>query len=134
MQRGSPSIRQALEQVRISICVYVRREQIPVSKSDASTRESLFCSSPKTFPPLRTHRERRERRRHRHQIRRRVGRGRVIDYASNSMRYHETRVHGTKRYHLKASFEAQRFCEKSAAAPKCRPRAVGGVGDTSVRG
>ena len=34
--------------------LHIRREQIPVSTSDASTRQSLSRSSPKTFPPLRT--------------------------------------------------------------------------------
>ena len=32
----------------------LRREEISVSTSDASTRQSLSRSSPKTFPPLRT--------------------------------------------------------------------------------
>ena len=36
-----------------NIC-YTRREEISVSTSDASTRQSLSRSSPKTFPPLRT--------------------------------------------------------------------------------
>ena len=34
--------------------LYMRREEISVSTSDASTRQSLSRSSPKTFPPLRT--------------------------------------------------------------------------------
>ena len=34
--------------------LYIRREEISVSTSDASTRQSLSRSSPKTFPPLRT--------------------------------------------------------------------------------
>ena len=68
------------------------------------------------------HRERRECRRHRHPIPRRVGRGRVINYASNSIKYREARLYRTQGYHLKATCEAQRFCEKSAAPPKCRPR------------
>ena len=68
------------------------------------------------------HRERRECRRHRHPIPRRVGRGRVINYASNSMKYREARLYRTQGYHLKATCEAQRFCEKSAAPPKCRLR------------
>ena len=68
------------------------------------------------------HRERRECRRHRQPIPRRVGRGRVINYASNSMKYREARLYRTQRYHLKATCEAQRFCEKSAAPPKCRMR------------
>ena len=68
------------------------------------------------------HRERRECRRHRQPIPRRVGRGRVINYASNSMKYREARLYRTQGYHLKATCEAQRFCEKSAAPPKCRPR------------
>ena len=51
-----------------------------------------------------------------------MGRGRVINYASNSMKYREARLYRTQRYHLKATCEAQRFCEKSAAPPRCRPR------------
>jgi len=46
----------------------------------------------------------------------------VINYASNSMMYREARLYRTQGYHLKATCEAQRFCEKSAAPPKCRPR------------
>jgi hypothetical protein len=101
--------------------LYIRREEISVSTSDASARESLFCCSPRRSRRS-EHRERRECRRHRHPTRRRVGRGRVINYASNIINYHETRVHGTKRYHLKATFGTQRFCEKSAPPPKCRLR------------
>jgi len=57
------------------------------------------------------HRERRECRRHRHPIPRRVGRGRVINYASNSIEYREARLYRTQGYHLKATCEALRFCE-----------------------
>jgi hypothetical protein len=56
VRRGRPSIRQANKQVRIRIyMLYIlRREEISVSTSDASTRQSLSRTSPKTFPPLRT--------------------------------------------------------------------------------
>ena len=56
VRRGRPSIRQANKQVRIRLyMLYIlRREEISVSTSDASTRQSLSRSSPKTFPPLRT--------------------------------------------------------------------------------
>ena len=37
---------------KIMCCI--RREEISVSTSDASTRQSLSRTSPKTFPPLRT--------------------------------------------------------------------------------
>ena len=125
MQRGRLNIRQANKQVRTRIhmlCI-IRREEISVSTSDASTRGSLFCCSTKTSSRRRSeHRERRECRRHRHPIPRRVGRGRVINYASNSIKYREARLYRTQRYHLKATCEAQRFCEKSAAPPKRRLR------------
>ena len=56
MRRGRPSIRRANKQIRIRIyMLYIlRREEISVSTSDASTCQSLSRSSPKTFPPLRT--------------------------------------------------------------------------------
>ena len=125
MQRGRLNIRQANKQVRTRIhmlCI-IRREEISVSTSDASTRGSLFCCSTKTSSRRRSeHRERRECRRQRHPIPRRVGRGGGINYASNSIMYREARLHGTKTYHLKATCEAKRFCGKSALAPKSRRR------------
>ena len=121
MRRGRPSIRQANKQVRIRIYViqdvkkylYRRPTRLPASRCPALHPRRSRRSE---------HRERRECRHHRHPIPRRVGRGRMINYASNSMKYREARLYRTQGYHLKATCEAQRFCEKSAAPPKCRPR------------
>ncbi len=94
----------------------LRREEISVSTSDASTRQSLSA-----LHPRRSRRSEHRECRHRHPIPRRVGRGRVINYASNSTKYREARLYRTQGYYLKATCEAQRFCEKSAAGPECRP-------------
>ena len=46
--------KQASTNKNIYMLYILRREEISVSTSDASTRQSLSRSSPKTFPPLRT--------------------------------------------------------------------------------
>ena len=91
------STKQDVCRIRADVKKYLYRRpmRLPVSCCSAvHTRRSRRCE----------HRERREYRRHQHPARRRVGWGRVIKYASHMASHHETRVHGTKRYHLKATF------------------------------